>query len=288
MLDARIAASVLTSYDHSGTSACRRRSRGSSKAASVPGRPVGRRPASGGRGVERLAENRVVARAVELAVLAVGLDDPDHAADGFRRPVGAALPRDVLADGFARAEQRGPHRAVDHHRLVALPVVFGAEPPPLDDREPEQVLELVGHLGDAEFDASATPLVLAARAAELIGRQLRAGHHLDLGKLAQRRQQAPHVGDLAVLERVVGRLLHVDGHMPHPIDRVADRPAPVVERVDRQRHYGEEHEERHEDLAHHEEVRALPIPDQPEDVADHRAAPFRACTGWRRDMRQAG
>src|SRR4029079_7448460 len=75
---------------------------------------------------------------------------------------------------------------------------------------------------------------------------------------------------------------------PDAVD-VVSQGISVVRRVaDGKEHHAEQHEVRDEDLETDEQVVALAIPQQPNDVPDHWLPPLSASTGWRRDMRHAG
>jgi hypothetical protein len=108
---------------------------------------------------------------------------------------------------------------VDHDRIVRPSIVLRPEPTTLDNLQPQEILEAVGHLRDAEFDfAASPPIATAGRRPELIGRQHRASHAFDLRELLEREEELTHRFLLVRAEEVVGRLLHVDVDVPHTLD----------------------------------------------------------------------
>jgi hypothetical protein len=119
----------------------------------------------------------------------------------------------------------------------------------------------------------------AARRPELIGRQHGARRRLDFREVPEREQELTGGLLLRRRELVVGRLVHVDADVPDPLVREAQRTPPVVERVDAEPRHREQDQEGDEDLRDDQEVGPLAVPDEREDVAGHREAPFKASTG---------
>src|SRR5262249_51686981 len=70
--------------------------------------------------------------------------------------------------------------------------------------------------------------------------------------------------------------------------RETDRPRVVARGVDRDRGHGEENQEAHEDFRDHKSVRALAIPDEFEEMPDHRVPPASASIGLSLESRHAG
>ena len=88
---------------------------------------------------------------------------------------------------------------------------------------------------------------------------------------------------------VLVRLLGIDADAPESIDAVAERLSRVVGVLHGEQRDAEQRQEGEEDLERQQEVLALAVPDQAEQVAGHREMPpLSASTGLRRDIRHAG
>ncbi len=128
-------------------------------------------------------------------------------------------------------------------------------------------------------------LELALHRGEIERHDVAAGGGLDLGQRAHLLQQAGEAFGLRGLEEVVARALVVDPGDHHAGGLEAQRPAPVGGLVERRRADQGDDEEGDEELEQQESGRALAVPGQAEQVADHRGPPASAVLGASRDMR---
>ena len=216
-----------------------------------------------------------------------------------RRGVRLALVLDELPDGIPVSEHLPGQPEVDHGGRPVGAIVRLVEPPPAQDVHPQRAGEAVGGFVVVVTVFLPADLDVGSPGGAVIRPDECRRRRGDLREVAGDRDQP---GDHGALKRPRTRPrdsragvrpgqvpgVGVHGDDPRVLPHVTERPPVVVHVVDGHGRDGAQNEERQQDLQRDECVGTPPVPHDSEQVTDHRKAPLRACTGCRRDMRQAG
>src|SRR5262249_548111 len=210
----------------------------------------------------------------------------DHADDAH---LGAVFNlRDAFADRVFVAEDFVSEPLIDHSRTPIRAIVLFAEPAATRQRQSCNPVVIIGHFVAAILKITPAESKAAEASAEREQRSVRAGGGFDLIELSQSKIELPHRLHLLRRMVIVGSLLHINPDVPDILVAEAERFAVVVRVVNGLRYHGKEHEEREEDFDRDQKIDAFAVPDDFDEMLDHRATPFKASTGCSRDIFNAG